>query len=73
MLGIDKWLVHLVQSMYKDVESRVRVDDGYSGEFGVRVGVHQDSVLSPLLFHHCVRGSIQEVTYRLSMGAALFR
>ena len=27
-----------------------RVDDGYSEEFGVRDGVHQDSVLSPLLF-----------------------
>ena len=49
-LGIDKWLVHLVQSMYKDVGSRVRVDGGYSEEFGVRVGVHQDSVLSPPLF-----------------------
>ena len=38
-LGIDKWLVQLAQSMYKDVESRVRVDDGYSKEFGIRVGV----------------------------------
>ena len=28
-LGTDKWLVHLIQSMYKDVRSRVRVDDGY--------------------------------------------
>ena len=36
--------------MYMDVGSRVRVDDGYSEEFGVRVGVHQDSVHSPLLF-----------------------
>ena len=49
-LGIDEWLVRLVQSMYKDVRSRVRVGDGYSEEFGVRVGVHQGSVLSPLLF-----------------------
>ena len=38
-LGIDKWLVHLVQSMYKNVESRVRVNDGYSKEIGIRVGV----------------------------------
>ena len=28
-LGTDKWLVLLVQSMYKDVRSRVRVGDGY--------------------------------------------
>ena len=49
-LGIDEWLVRLVQSMYKDVRSRVRVGDGYSEEFGVGVGVHRGSVLSPLLF-----------------------
>ena len=49
-LGIDEWLVRLVQSMYKDVRSRVRVGFGYSEEFGVGVGVHQGSVLSPLLF-----------------------
>ena len=40
----------VVQSMYKDMRSRVRVGDGYSKEFGVGVGVHQGSVLSPLLF-----------------------
>ena len=45
--GIDEWLV---QSMFMDVRSRVRVGDGYSEEFGVGVGVHQGSVLSPLLF-----------------------
>ena len=49
-LGVDEWLVRLVQSMYKDVRSRVRVGSGYSEEFGVKVGVHQGSVLSPLLF-----------------------
>ena len=49
-LGIDEWLVRLVQSMYKDVRSRVKIGDGYSEEFGVGVGVHQGSVLSLLLF-----------------------
>ena len=29
MLGTEEWLVHLVQSMYKDVRSRVRVGDVY--------------------------------------------
>ena len=49
-LGIDEWLVCLVQSMYTDVRRRVRVGNGYSEEIGVAVVVHQGSVLSPRLF-----------------------
>ena len=48
-LGIDKWLVSPVHSMYKDVRSRVWVGDGFSEELDVVVGVHQGSVLSRLL------------------------
>ena len=36
--------------MYNNTRSRVRVNDTYSDEFGVKVGVHQGLVLSPLLF-----------------------
>ena len=36
--------------MYENVRSRVRVSSEYSEEFSVKVGVHQGSVLSPLLF-----------------------
>ena len=36
--------------MYANVWSRVLVGEGYSEEFEVKVGVHQGSVLSPLLF-----------------------
>ena len=49
-LGVDEWIVHLVQGMYSNARSRVRVGEGYSEEFEVKVGVHQGSVLSPLLF-----------------------
>ena len=35
--------------MYSNARSRVRVGEGYSEEFEVKVGVHQGSVLSPLL------------------------
>ena len=49
-LKIDEWLVRIVQSMYKEVRSRERVGDDNSNSFDVRVGVHQGSLLSPLLF-----------------------
>ena len=49
-LGVDEWIVPLVQGMYSNARSRVRVGEEYSEEFEVKVGVHQGSVLSPLLF-----------------------
>ena len=42
--------MRLVQGMYANARSRVRVGKGYSEEFEVKVGVHQGSVLSPMLF-----------------------
>ena len=49
-LGVEEWIVRLVQGMYADAWSRVHVGKGYSEEFEVKVGVQQGSVLSPLLF-----------------------
>ena len=49
-LGVDEWIVRLVQGMYANSRSRVHIGEGYSEEFEVKVGVHQGSVLSPLLF-----------------------
>ena len=49
-LGVEEWIVQLVQGMYANARSRVRVGEGYSEQFEVKVGVHQGSVLSPLLF-----------------------
>ena len=37
-------------SLYEGAETKVRVGSGLSEEFFVKVGVHQKSVLSPLLF-----------------------
>ena len=49
-LGVDEWIVCLVQGMYANARSHVYVGEGYSEEFEVKVGVHQGCVLSPLLF-----------------------
>ena len=49
-LGVQEWLIRWVQSLYRGARSSVRIGDTYSEEFHVKVGVHQGSVLSPLLF-----------------------
>ena len=49
-LGVEEWIVRLVQGMYANARSHVRFGEGYSEEFEVKVGVYQGSVLSPLLF-----------------------
>jgi len=49
-LGIEEWLVRVVMAMYEGVTTQVRVSGGLSEEVSVNDGVHQGSVLSPLLF-----------------------
>ena len=44
------WIVRLVQGINADEQSHVRVCEGYSEEFEVKFGVHQDWVHSLLLF-----------------------
>lgn len=48
---IPEYYVALVQDMYKRINIRVRSLAGLSNSFEVKVGVHQDSALSPLLFN----------------------
>ena len=40
-LGVEEWIVRLVQGMYANARSRVHVVEGYSEDFEVKVGVHQ--------------------------------
>ena len=49
-VGVEEWMVRVIQHMYQNACSKVRVGNTYSDAFSVKVGVHQGSVLSPLLF-----------------------
>jgi hypothetical protein len=48
--GVEEKLVQTVMRLYEGARTRVRVDSEVSEPFEVKVGVHQGSVLSPLLF-----------------------
>ena len=47
--GLSEVIVRPVMSLYDGAKTRVRVGSAYSEEFEVKVGVHQGSVMSPLL------------------------
>ena len=49
-LGVDEWLIRTVMVLYTEACTVVRTDAGLSESVEVKVGLHQRSVLSPLLF-----------------------
>mgnify|MGYP003536787232 FL=1 len=49
-VGVEEWLVKVIMAMYEEVTMAIKVGGGESEAFAVKVGVHQGSVLSLLLF-----------------------
>ena len=49
-LGVDEWLIRTVMALYTEACTADRTDAELSESFEVKVGLHQGSVLSPLLF-----------------------
>ena len=47
---VEEWVIHAVKAMYENAKSCVRVNDQFSDEVNIKVGVHQGAVLSPQLF-----------------------
>ena len=60
-LEVEEWLVKAVMIMYKKARTMVKTKHGNSEEFEVKVGVHQGSVLSPLLFVVVMEALTQDV------------
>ena len=60
-----------VMSLYEGSRTKVRDRSGLSEEFGARVGVHQGSVISPLIFaivvdavsEQAIKGRLNEILY----------
>ena len=49
-LGVEEWLVEIVESMCRNAQSRVRVNGAFSDDFLIHAGLHQSSMLSCLFF-----------------------
>src|SRR5437867_4177769 len=49
--GVEEWLIKVIKSMYEGCTTSVRMNVEESENFEVKVGMHQGSVLSPILFN----------------------
>ena len=60
--GVGEKVIRLIQDMYEGSRTRVRTVAGVTADFEVKVGLHQGSALSPLLFAivmDCITGPLQ--------------
>jgi len=65
-LGVEEWLVSAVMSMYTGAKTVVRTVYHNSNGFEVKVGMHQGSALSPLLFVMVMEALSREFRVALS-------
>ena len=65
--GVEEWIVSVIRAMYEYATTMVRLNGRENSTFSVKVGVHQGSVLSPLLFIivHCLDSSMKDLPMEL--------
>ena len=71
-LGVEERVIRTVKAMYANARSKVQLNGLFSDEFEVKVGVHQGSVLSPLICD-CHGSPVTGISSWLSMGTSLRR
>ena len=49
-VGVEKWVIFAVKSMYENAQFRASLNGQFSEEFDIKVGIHRGVVLSSLLF-----------------------
>ena len=49
-IGLEEWIIRVVKAMYENAKSTIGTIGTIGDPFPVKVGVHQGSVPSPLLF-----------------------
>ena len=64
---VDDWFIRTVMTLYTEAYTVVRTDAVLSESFEVRVGLHQGSVLSPLMFAVVVRLRSWFVSVKVSL------
>ena len=65
-LGIEEWLVKVIQSMYRSAQSCVRVSETFSDDYLAPVELHQGSASSPLLFIMVLEALCREIRSEFS-------
>jgi len=67
-LGVEEWLVSADVFMYTGAKTVVKTVYGNSNYFEVKVGMHQGSALSPLLFVIVMEAFPREFRVYLTIG-----
>jgi hypothetical protein len=72
--GVEEHTISVIRAVYVGATTSLKVNGNESNAFEVKVGVHQGSVLSPLLFiNNCVGRIVKEVSMWLATRTAVCR